>query len=165
MPLTLLMVLAAALEAPATGAWEVDTQAGQVLVSQYAAECWPTPSADGVGCRPRLMLRCDGGEKEAYLYFSHGLPAAEGDLLVSFGDEPKPKKYWGQASQNGKSYFFTGGFSKGTDGFIRSLLEHPQMKLTVKPKKKEALPELTFDLRELRTALTDWRAACPIKEN
>jgi hypothetical protein len=163
MPLMpLLMVLAASAEQ--IGAWDVAKDSGQVVVSQYAAECWPTPSGDEVGCRPRLMLRCAGGEKEAYLYYSHGMPAQEGDLFVSFGDEPKPRKYWGQASTNGKSYFFTGGFSKGTDGFIRSLMDHQRLSLTVKPKKKEPMPALTFDLRELGKALADWREACPIKD-
>src|SRR5688500_3718802 len=47
---------------------------------------------------------------------------------------------------------------------VRSLLAHETASFVVKPKKKEPLPAVTFDLRNLQTALTEWVEACPIKE-
>ncbi|HET7747131.1 MAG TPA: hypothetical protein VFM29_07505, partial [Vicinamibacteria bacterium] len=144
------------------GAWAARGERGTFIVSQEAPNEW---TADGGKVsRPELILRCAAGVREAYLFYEHGFPATEGDLFARFDGEGKPKKFWGAPSQNGQSLFFTGFWTKGTDGFIRELLKHRTMHLSVKPKKKEALPELQFDLQGLEPAMSAWLQACPIKK-
>jgi len=151
-------------EAPeAEEAWFADGEGAKLTVSQEAKVEWTSPDGKSKSS-PELILRCASGEKEVYLYSAHGFGAQEGDLFIRFENEPKPKKYWGARSQNGLSLFFTGFWGKGTDGVIKALLQHKTMTLSVKPKKKEPLPELTFDLRGLDTALSDWLKACPLKK-
>jgi hypothetical protein len=142
--------------------WLVDAKAGKVVVTQEAPVEWT--NAEGKKSRPELVLRCAGGEKEAYLFYALGYPSREGDIFAQFENEPKPKKYWGAPSQNGQSLFLTGFWGKGTDGFIKALLQHQTLTLTVKPKKKDALPPLIFELHGLAQALEPWLAACPLKK-
>jgi hypothetical protein len=146
------------------GSWAIDSDRGSVIVTQSAAVTWPGPPGEPAE-KPELVLRCAGGEKEAYLYFAHGFPAKDGDLFVRFeGETAKPKKYWGAPSHDGRSIFVTGFWAKGTDGFVKSLLESKgrTVAITLKPKKKEPLPEARFDLAGLDTALGQWLRVCPL---
>jgi hypothetical protein len=154
------------------GPWKVVVDGDRVFVSQDAATSWP-------GGAPRLVLRCtvevQRGElkwvkhtariKEAYLFYGAGFPTEQGDLLASFEGEPKPRSYWGAPSQDGRSLFVSGTFTRGgPDAFIRAMLQHPKMTLAVKLKKKDPLPDLSFDLARLDDALAAWLEKCPIKE-
>ena len=145
------------------GGWEVAVQGSFVVVSEASAAEWP--SFDGLGkkAKPELILRCATGDKDAYLFYSWGLPRADTDLFVRFDGEAQPKKYYGGASQDGKSVFFSGFWSRGTDGFVRSLLEHKTLTLALKPKKLPSPPDATFDLEGLESALKEWTQACTLK--
>jgi hypothetical protein len=152
--------------APHDGPWEIDSDRGSLIVTQSAAVEWPGPAGEPTE-KPELVLRCAGGEKEVYLHFAHGFPSKDGDLFVQFeGDTAKPKKYWGAPSHDGRSFFVTGFWTKGTDGFVKSLLETKSrtVAITVKPKKKEPLPEARFDLAGLDTALVEWLRECPLRK-
>jgi hypothetical protein len=162
----LLAALPAAAQAAHHGPWEIDSDRGRLVVTQSAAVEWPGPAGQ-LAEKPELVLRCAGGEKEVYLYFAHGFPSKEGDLFVQFeGDADKPKKYWGAPSHDGRSFFVTGFWAKGTDGFVKSLLETKSrtVAITVKPKKKDPLPEVRFDLAGLDAALGEWLRECPLKK-
>ena len=169
----LLVVTAAAVAGTSdVGPWKVVVDEGRVLVSQEAGTPWP-------GGAPRLVLRCtvevQTGElkfikhtariKEAYLFYGAGFPSDQGSLLASFEGEPKPRSYWGAPSQDGKSLFVSGTLTRGgPDAFIRAMLQHPKMTLAVKLKKKDVLPDLSFDLAQLDGALAAWQDRCPLKE-
>jgi hypothetical protein len=145
--------------------WAIDSDRGSLVVTQSAEVEWPGPAGEPAE-RPELVLRCTGGEKEVYLYFAHGFPSKDGDLFVHFeGKGGKPKKYWGAPSRDGRSFFVTGFWAKGTDGFVKSLLESKSrtVAITVKPKKKEPLPEVRFDLAGLDRALGEWLRECPLR--
>jgi hypothetical protein len=162
----LLAVLPGAPQAAPNGPWEIDSDRGSLIVTQSAAAEWPSP-AGAPAEKPELVLRCAGGEKEAYLYFAHGFPSKQGDLFVRFeGDTAKPTKYWGAPSHDGRSFFVTGFWTKGTDRFVKSLLEAKSrtVAITVKPKKKDPLPEARFHLAGLETALGEWLRECPLQK-
>ena len=161
----LLAALPSAHPAGPDGPWEIDSDRGRVVVTQSAAVAWPGRAGEPAE-KPELVLRCAGGEKEVYLYFAPGFPARDGDLFVRFdGDAAKPKKYWGAPSHDGRSFFVTGFWTRGTDGFVKSLLESKSrtVAITVKPKKKDPLPEVRFDLAGLDTALGEWLRECPLR--
>ncbi|HEU0106071.1 MAG TPA: hypothetical protein VFT38_07860 [Vicinamibacteria bacterium] len=168
----LAVTAAAAAGTSDVGPWKVVVNEDRVLVSQEADTSWP-------GGAPRLVLRCtvevQRGElkfvkhtariKEAYLFYGAGFPADQGSLLASFEGEPKPRSYWGAPSQDGKSLFVSGTLTRGgPDAFIRAMLQHARMTLAVKLRKKDALPDLAFDLARLDDALAQWQEKCPIKE-
>ena len=172
--LPLLIAATAATAAPPSGAREVgkgkvEADGSRVFVSQASGTAWPAGT-------PRLVLRCavvvERGElkwikhtsrtKEAYLFYGAGLPKNQGDFTVTFGDDPEPRKYSGEQSTDGKSLFVRGKFSN-LDPFLRSLLEHSNMTVVLKPKGEAPMPPLSFDLAQLGEALSEWREACPIK--
>ena len=147
------------------GKWEVNSRQGLVTISQRASASWS-------GAVPELILRCKvwkeqgklfgtNREKDAYLFYGPGFSAAEGDVLVSF-DGAAPKKYWGAPSTDRKSFFLMAMF-KGTDSFVRALLEHERMSFVVTPKKQQPLPEISFALSGLSEALGPFLEQCPIK--
>jgi len=172
LPVLLAVTAAAAAGTANVGPWKVVVDEGRVFVSQEADTGWP-------GGAPRLVLRCtvevQTGElkfikhtahiKEAYLFYGAGFPSDQGSLLASFEGEPKPRSYWGAPSQDGKSLFVSGTLTRGgPDAFIRAMLQHSKMTLAVKLKKKDALPDLSFDLARLDDALAEWREKCPLKD-
>ena len=146
--------------------WAIDSDRGSLVVTQAAEVTWPGPEGEPAE-KPELVLRCAGGEKEVYLYFAYGFPSKDGDLFVQFeGETAKPKKYWGAPSHDGRSFFVTGFWTKGTDGFVKSLLESKSrtVAITVKPKKKDPLPEVRFELAGLDAALGQWLRECPLRD-
>ena len=172
LPVLFAMTAAAAAGTSNVGPWKVEVDEDRVLVSPAAATDWP-------GGAPRLVLRCtvevQTGElkfikhtariKEAYLFYGAGFPSDQGSLLASFEGEPKPRSYWGAPSQDGRSLFVSGTLTRGgPDAFIRAMLQHPKMTLAVKLKKKDVLPDLSFDLAKLDDALAQWREKCPLKD-
>jgi hypothetical protein len=162
----LLAALPCAPPAADDGRWEIDSDRGRMVVTQSAAVEWPGPPGEPAE-KPELVLRCAGGEKEVYLYYAHGFPSRDGDLFVQFeGATAKPRKYWGAPSHDGRSFFVTGFWTRGTDGFVKSLLESKSrtVAITVKPKKKDPLPEARFDLAGLGAALGDWLKECPLED-
>ena len=147
------------------GEWKVEKEANRIVVSQAGSAAWPSPDGSGPGTHPRIVLRCANGVKEGYLFYEEGFPVA-GDVFITYDDLPgKPQKYNGKPSTDWKSLFLIGPglFDSGPDAFIRTMREHSKMTLVTKLKKRNPLPEETFDLRLLDDALTEWLAACPIK--
>jgi hypothetical protein len=157
-------VAAAAEPAGATGKWEVEARDGLVTITQRAKGAW-------TGASPLLVLRCkvwkESGkwgtnrEKDAYLFYGPGFKSEEGDVMVSFDGAPA-KKFYGAPSTDRKSFFLMAMF-KGTDSFVRALLQHQTMDLVVTPKKQEPLPAISFELAGLKEALGPFLEQCKIK--
>ena len=118
--------------------------------------------------KPELVLRCAGGEKEVYLYFEYGFPSKDGDRSSSSRATPRSRRSTGaRPARTARSFFVTGFWTKGTDGFVKSLLESKSrtVAITVKPKKKDPLPEVRFELAGLDAALGEWLRECPLERS